>query len=642
MASTSNSTTAESTDARDHESPQDDTYAAPYGSSCVNCSHAKCKCIYSKTGGKCQRCQRLDKECRPSPTRRLTTRKANVSKNAPKTSRLEDKLDDLVSMLRAGVPPGNISTTMLKHLAQPSENHKPTASNAASPLGLSDTSMSSSRPSSVYAPRSNGAAPTPEASIVDGGSLSSATPENEMEPTGVQAEGYLTFFITQMLPFFPCMYIPPGTTAQKLHRDRPFSWLCIMAVSSKISAQRRLLFDRIKRIAAQRLVHEYSCRDLDILQGLLIYLGWSNQQVYNKANIYVFAQLATGIVYEMGLFNPEAKGKHMLLCVHTEPHENRSAPPRHIMEERRAVLGCFLLTSIIATFLQQSDSLRWTSHMDECLRLVEEQQECINDGILVQQVRLQLVMDKLSLGRWYGGSKSIESMRPSPTIYLRPMQTQLQSQLQAIMSRLSSHSKGYKIVLLHHYNTSLTLHESALTKGAIASMSNVTFEHLDYLYGCLDATKSWFDIFLSISPMDYFGFPFAIFSQMVQNLATLYQLSTLESPLWDTANVRRTADVLQILDTIVANMGQVAALNSLVGDPGGDIFSTIAQTYHAVRVGWETRLESDPGSNATNLVPSLLVPSLPVPDPLADAFPPMDDNDWLSDMLNTMDQANND
>ena len=71
----------------------------------------------------------------------------------------------------------------------------------------------------------------------------------------------------------------------------------------------------------------------------------SNQQVYNKANIYVFAQLATGIVYEMGLFKPEAKGKHMLLCVHTEPHENRSEPPRHIMDERRAVLGCFLLTS---------------------------------------------------------------------------------------------------------------------------------------------------------------------------------------------------------------------------------------------------------------------------------------------------------
>lgn len=47
-----------------------------------------------------------------------------------------------------------------------------------------------------------------------------------------------------------------------------------MAIASKSSAQRRILFDRIKHTVAQRLVHEYSCRELDMLQGLLLYLGW--------------------------------------------------------------------------------------------------------------------------------------------------------------------------------------------------------------------------------------------------------------------------------------------------------------------------------------------------------------------------------
>lgn len=98
----------------------------------------------------------------------------------------------------------------------------------------------------------------------------------------------------------------------------------------------------------------------------------------------------------------------------------------------------------IATFLQQSDSLRWTSYMDECLRLLEEQQESINDEILVQQVRLQLINDKLSLGGFYGASStSRESMRPSPAVYIRPMQAQLQTQLQGIMSRVRPNSQGY-------------------------------------------------------------------------------------------------------------------------------------------------------------------------------------------------------
>ncbi|GAQ44614.1 hypothetical protein AKAW_03951 [Aspergillus niger] len=635
MASTDRSTAAESSDIRDN-SPQHDTYAAPYGRSCVDCSQAKCKCIYSKASGKCQRCQRLDKECRqPATTRRSTKRKPAVSKSTSKTNRLENKIEDLVALLRAGVHPGNASTTLLKELAQLPENQKFTGSNAGSPPGHSDISMSSSGLSSIYTRCTNGAESTPEASLSDGGaSLSTgASAEHEPEPTGIQAEEYFTIFLTQMLPYFPCIYVPSGTTAQKLRRDKPFTWICIMAIASKSSAQRRILFDRIKHTVAQRLVHEYSCRELDILQGLLLYLGWSNQQVYNKANIYVFAQLAMGIVYEMGLFNPEAKGKHMLLCVHPEPHENRTAPPRQLMEERRAVLG-------IATFLQQSDSLRWTPHLEDCLRLLEEQQECANDGILVQQVRLQLVTDRLNMGSGYGGSSSAESMRPSPSVYLRPMQTQLQSRLQEIMRRHGSHSKGYKIVLLHHYNTSLSLYESALPKGAISSTVNVTYEHLDYLYGCLDATKSWFDVFLRIPPGEYIGFTFAVFAQMVQNLATLFQLSTLESPLWDTANVRRTADILKILDTIVSNMSLVATINGLDGGPEADIFSTIAQTYNAVRVGWETRLDTDSiGSSVVDPVPPILDQNLPnIPPMPSDALSLIGDNDWLTDMLNTMNQ----
>ncbi|GFN17280.1 hypothetical protein AtubIFM55763_004275 [Aspergillus tubingensis] len=645
MASTDRSTAAESSDAWDN-SPQHDTYAAPYGRSCVDCSQAKCKCIYSKASGKCQRCQRLDKECRqPATTRRSTKRRSAVSKNISKTNRLENKIEDLVALLRAGVHPGNASTTLLRELAQLPENQKFASSNAASPPGRSDISMSSSGLNSIDTRRTNDTESTPEASLSDGGgSLSTgASAEHAMEPTGIQAEEYFTIFLTKMLPYFPCLYVPSGTTAEKLRRDKPFTWLCIMAIASKSSAQRRILFDRIKHTVAQRLVHEYSCRELDMLQGLLLYLGWSNQQVYNKANIYVFTQLATGIVYEMGLFNPEAKGKHMLLCVHPEPHENRTAPPRQVMEERRAVLGCFLLTSTIATFLQQSDSLRWTRHLEDCLRLLEEQQECANDGILVQQVRLQLVTDGLSLGSRYGGSSGVESMRPSPSVYLRPMQTQLQSRLQEIMSRHGCHSKGYKIVLLHHYNTSLSLYESALPKGAISSTVNVTYEHLDYLYGCLDATKSWFDVFLSIPPGEYIGFPFAVFAQMVQNLATLFQLSTLESPLWDTANVRRTADILRILDTIVSHMSLVSTINGLDGGTEADICSIIAQTYHAVRVGWETRLNTDPiVSSVVDPVPPIIDQNLPnIPPMPSDALPLMGDNDWLTDMLNTMNQTEN-
>jgi hypothetical protein len=81
------------------------------------------------------------------------------------------------------------------------------------------------------------------------------------------------------------------------------------------------------------------------------------------------------------------------------------------MEERRAVLGCFLITSMyarveyipihmliafrISSFLQKMDPLRWTPHMDECLQFIDEAKDCHNDAILVQLVRLQLIVEKV-------------------------------------------------------------------------------------------------------------------------------------------------------------------------------------------------------------------------------------------------------
>lgn len=69
--------------------------SAPYGHACVGCSKAKCRCISQGPGNSCQRCHRLSKECRPS----VVAYKRLARRPASKTVRLEEKLDDLVTLL---------------------------------------------------------------------------------------------------------------------------------------------------------------------------------------------------------------------------------------------------------------------------------------------------------------------------------------------------------------------------------------------------------------------------------------------------------------------------------------------------------------------------------------------------------------
>lgn len=106
------------------------------------------------------------------------------------------------------------------------------------------------------------------------------------EPTLPEAEENLKIFLTKQLKYFPFVYISPTTTAEQLRQERPFLWLCIMAISSKIIAQQQSLNNRVQNIVAQRLLYE-SEYSLDLLLGLLAFIGWYenlNQLVISCGN----------------------------------------------------------------------------------------------------------------------------------------------------------------------------------------------------------------------------------------------------------------------------------------------------------------------------------------------------------------------
>ncbi|PYH65324.1 Zn(II)2Cys6 transcription factor domain-containing protein [Aspergillus vadensis CBS 113365] len=541
---------------------QYDLAPAPYGRACMNCSQSKCKCILPKGGGRCQRCQRLNKECRQSAFhRRQNARKSSLSK----TGRLEKKLDDLVTLLRAQSSnnAGDYAELIEELRREPDEDH--------------------------HHP------PPPRSQIKVTRTVSTAEKSIDCgtaEPTLSQAEEYLSIFVTQKLPYLPFVYFPPGTTAQQLRSDRPFLWLCIMAVTSKSPSQRRTLCDRIRETVAQRMVHDCYGRDLDFLLGLLVYIAWSNQQLFKKLNMTIYSQFATAVVFDLMLNQAPGGDKPSLLSIlQTHPDEDPSPAPARTMDERRAVLGCFLLTSSISLFLEKSDPLRWTPHMDECLHHLLEHPECLNDEILAQQARFQLINERINTTTttdpYHTSLPSFIS--PPLSIYTHTLTTHLHQ----TQNKLTPNSQRHRILHLHHSNTHLTIHESALLKQP-PSLSTTTnqLHHLESLHACLSATSTWLTTFLAIPPAEYAGFPFPIFSQLVRHLAALYRLSTLDDddePAWDRGHVRQTVDLMEVMDRLIGNLGQAAALARLEAqgeDEDEDVFFYSIGKYESVRLKW--------------------------------------------------------
>ena len=208
------------------------------------------------------RCQRLNKDCRPSAFHR----RQNVRNSLSKSRRLEKKLDDLVSLLRAQSPtdlsPDHVE--LIEDLRREPEGQQ------TLPQIRVERTVSSVEKSIDCGFLAQSTQTQTDARDELNGRGQTSSPE----PTRSQAEECLSVFVTHRLPYLPLVYLPPGTTAQRLRNERPFLWLCIVAVTSKSPSQRHALCDRIRDTVAQRMVHDVAGRDVDFLLGLLVYMAW--------------------------------------------------------------------------------------------------------------------------------------------------------------------------------------------------------------------------------------------------------------------------------------------------------------------------------------------------------------------------------
>lgn len=184
-----------------------------------------------------------------------------------------------------------------------------------------------------------------------------------------------------------------------------------------------------------------------------------------------------------------------------------------------------------------------------------------------------------------------------------------------------------EVVFLHLYSAEM---EAALSPSFLHS-NQLTFQQRKSFVAGLESIKSWMNVFFTISPAAYIGFPVFIFSQLLRCLMTLRRLATLEDLTWDENNTLKSVDTIAILDRIISNMEQVKILAVLdtSGSTEGDMFSRLAQIGRSARSGWEGKLRQDSlepptTSSHQNFNDAFLLDSLGVE---------FLDNDWLTDIL---------
>lgn len=87
------------------------------------------------------------------------------------------------------------------------------------------------------------------------------------------AEKTLNDFRKQNLKLLPFLHIPSHVTSQQFRNDKPFLWLCIMAVSTPGESKRNMLFTKVADLIHQEVIVGVS-PNMDILLGIMTFISW--------------------------------------------------------------------------------------------------------------------------------------------------------------------------------------------------------------------------------------------------------------------------------------------------------------------------------------------------------------------------------
>ncbi|PWY64730.1 hypothetical protein BO94DRAFT_357097 [Aspergillus sclerotioniger CBS 115572] len=467
-----------------------------YGRACLQCSKSKCKCISRPDGQGCERCYRMNRSCQPGTSTR--TLHAQRNNTVARISQLEGKIDSLVFQL--GARDSNASSET---------SQRPAISSSSSLSG--EAASASASTSYVF----------------------ECSPES------------LHIFQDQMLKYFPFLHIPRDV--QWLHQERPFLSLCIMMVTSRSTQTKIELGEKIRKIATERiyLSTEPGAVNIDLLLGLLTFIAWAHDHLLHNCagSLSRATQLAMTVVFDLRLNKPLPEDSNMLPVGVDRTCASLNVATR-TLEERRAVLACFLMNSIVSSYLAQLDPMQWTPHMDECLEFLTQNAESPHDEVLAHQIRLQRIASEMENIR--------SSSEPVPlAFYLAALRRKVNEVKEGISPELRQNG----IIGASIYYTELSLF--GLIRNIKEDLPDL--QRLDALHGCLHTAKSAIDRFFEIPVVEYYGISFPFFGYLARSIVVLFRLSILNDPVWDTGLMRSTVDVLQVMDRLISNLQQARA-----------------------------------------------------------------------------------
>ncbi|TAQ89435.1 hypothetical protein B7494_g2208 [Chlorociboria aeruginascens] len=451
-------------------------------------------------------------------------------KKVTRVSQLEEKVDGLVSLLKSSQQlPINDSLDTSNHQYQQPAFHQSLSHHSSAP----------------YSPPTNITTPVSDPSFYD-------------------QESILKLFQLNMAPQFPFVALPLNSTVATLSQTKPFLLKTIIMIATLDDPHRQAkLLDGIMEAISQQIIIR-SEKSLDLLQGLIILLGWFQLHAHIARRHTTLLQLGTALIFDLGLnkevvpingYDQSVKGLRLF------PMEGPNSTPR-TLEERRAFLGHVYLTSVMSVFLSYMNSHPYTNYTEHCIQIIEESGEYPTDQMLVQLMKAQHIAEDIS------EALPRDNLDFSPASFgpISLCIKTLQKKLNTFKRNIPPLLQQNPFLLIQYHSVLTFLTETALFI-PLPSRSAT-------LHACLTATQATLSSLFSVPVYEYHKLSYGSWLQIFHTLGTLSNLSSFESDDWDPSHARRVVDLSLVLDNIIIRFGE---LNAAKGGKENTIYTKVVE-----------------------------------------------------------------
>ncbi|KAH9906340.1 hypothetical protein F4778DRAFT_801578 [Xylariomycetidae sp. FL2044] len=525
----------------------------------------------------------------PAPTR-LANSPPPLSHIRP--SRLEEKLDDIASLLRSQAVekqnqagsvaagsiamPGNNSTTLESH-----------------PEPCSTEQLSGGDPDIVIDTDHN------IVRLIRPTDPASSSPVFDDVSTHLVADNVaeerLNLFRRVFLSTFPFVHIPAAMGSSELRQRKPFLWLNVMAPTANLVTEQFLIEAIVWRIISRRIVCQHLV-DIDLLLGVICFASWSHCYKTDKPFMTMLSQMTISMALEMGLDQDSARD-----VMQRRAYDVRSAPPRpaarrdRTVEERRTILALFHLTSSTWTAYRKTEPIRWTNYMDTCLRVLHEEKETDLDLLLTFQVACQIITNQITCPPM---GETSDGFVPQTSATLTSV---LLGQLRNSWQSLPAGIKSEGTAPLYLYSTEIAIREPVIRHAVMRDRDSFPqMRRISELESVLACVQGYFTAF-NDRPIDvWFGIDVECLSRLTGCLVVLFRLGTLDEPGWDVDEVRKQVDVFAILDRICQNIEEIVVVLGLIDadGPKRGLFFKAGHLFSSIKVFFSNEMKSHTLSSA--------------------------------------------